>query len=278
MKIIKKFSFVPVFLLVLILASPQLQAQGKFEFGFHYTGWSLNIIKGMVEGQLDSMGEKMKDDMFEEILEDNPSFIEDDFNQDYNFNSSGNNWGFEIRWYPRGHEGSFSIGLSVEKTSLEVGLDSMAIDLAMTDTDTDEQVSAQATGSGKFTYKPLSFHLHFRWDIKPSWRVRPYFTFGFGFAGLGDLKKAKIDFDANYTLNVPGEPTETDSISEHKTLEELDNEREEGEESIFDQVPFIPFVQMTLGIKGELTKNVYLLVEGGVFNGMIYRGGLSFRF
>jgi hypothetical protein len=154
----------------------------------------------------------------------------------------------------------------------------MAINLAMTDTDTDEQVSAQATGSGKFTYKPLSFHLHFRWDIKPSWRVRPYFTFGFGFAGLGDLKKARIDFDANYTLNVPGEPPETDSIGEHKTIEELDAEREGEDESIFDRFPGIPFVQMTFGIKGEITKNVYLLVEGGIFNGMIYRGGLSFRF
>jgi hypothetical protein len=97
-------------------------------------------------------------------------------------------------------------------------------------------------------------------------------------AGIGSLKKAKIDFDMNYTLNVPGEPPETDSISEHRTLEELDNEREAGDESIFYQIPFIPFIQMTLGIKGELMKNVYLLVEGGIFNGMIYRGGLSFRF
>jgi len=278
MKILKIFSFLPVFLLVLILASPQVHAQGKFEFGFHYSGWSLNIIRGMVEEQLDSMGEEMKDEMFDDILEDHPQMVEDSFTQDYSFNSSGNNWGFEIRWYPGGHEGSFSLGLSVEKTSISIGLDTMAINLAMRDTITNEQVSAQATGSSMFTYNPLSFHMHFRWDIKPSWRVRPYFTFGFGMAGIGSLKKAKIDIDVNYTLNIPGEPPETDSISEHKTLEELDAEREGEEESIFDQIPAIPFLQMTFGIKGEITKNVYLLVEGGFFNGMIYRGGLSFRF
>ncbi len=279
MRISKIFSAVLVGLCVLMLAAPSLGAKGKFEYGVHYSGWSLNLIKGMIEGKLDSMGEQMKDDIVTDIQKDNPTLQESSYSQDVSFDSSGNNWGFEIRYYPGGYEGSFSIGLSVEKTSLKVGLDKADVSITLRDSVTSESGTAQAGGTGTFSYSPLSFHLHFRWDIKPSWTVHPFFTFGFGIAGVGSLKKATIAYSYNYTLNMPGEAPDTDSGGETKTLQQIDDENvADGEESMFESIPFFPFIQMTLGIKGRLGKNVYLLTEAGIFNGFLYRGGISFRF
>ena len=280
MKALKSLSALTMFFVVFLLVSPAAHAQGKFEFGFHYSGWSLNLLKGVFEGALEGLGEQLKDDTVADIQEDNPSFIEDDFTQELNFGSSGYNWGFEFRWYPKGYGGSFSLGLSIEQTSVTIGLEDIDVNISLFDQDTGQGASASMGGSGTFTYKPLSFHLHFRWDLWPSWRVRPFITFGFGFAGIGSLKKATIEYDYNYTLTVPGEPVDSDSGGDSKTIDEVDQEQiAEGEGSIFDEMPPVfPFVQLLLGIKGEISKNVYILGEWGIFNGFIWRGGLAFRF
>ena len=35
--------------LVFSLVPAQLSAQGHFEFGFHYSSWSLNVLKSLIE-------------------------------------------------------------------------------------------------------------------------------------------------------------------------------------------------------------------------------------
>jgi hypothetical protein len=62
-----------------------------------------------------------------------------------------------------------------------------------------------------------------------------------------------------------------------KTLiKELKDEMEaEGEE--FFLPGFVPFVQLNLGLKAVLTPNVHLLVDAGIWNGFLIRGGVSIR-
>ena len=41
---------------------------------------------------------------------------------------------------------------------------------------------------------------------------------------------------------------------------------------------FIPFIQINLGLKAEITDNLHLLVDAGIWNGFLLRGGIAFRF
>jgi hypothetical protein len=124
--------------------------------------------------------------------------------------------------------------------------------------------------------KPLSFHLSFRWDIVASSPFHPYITFGFGAATGTALKNGEFTYSYTGDLYIEG-VTEPYSGGDTKTLDELREELEEEEDGFF--LPsFIPFIQLNLGLKGEVTENIHLLVDAGIFNGFMLRGGLAFRF
>ena len=73
-----------------------------------------------------------------------------------------------------------------------------------------------------------------------------------------------------------GEEPDVYDESVTKTLQELKEEAEaEGEDFLFP--PVLPFFQLNFGLKGEITPNLYVLVETGIFNGFILRGGISIR-
>jgi hypothetical protein len=92
-------------------------ASGKFEFGFHYGSWSLNLLKPAIKGLTDDLAEEMKNTQLDKIKEDHPDFDirEKAFHNDFDFDSSGHTFGFEVRWYPGGENGTFSLGLAVVK-------------------------------------------------------------------------------------------------------------------------------------------------------------------
>ena len=279
MRILKQYRFVPVFLLVFLLTAPVLSAKGHFEIGFHYSGWSLNIIRSLVNDAFDGLAEEFVNSTEEEIQNDNPDFYVEDWESDSEFNSDGTNWGVEMRWYPGGHDGSFSLGLSIEKTTINLNLDNAAVDVFLRNDIDQLSGTAEIDASGGVTMKPMAFMLSFRWNIHPVGRISPYFQMGFGFASIQALKDTELSLNYNYTFKVPGEEDETGGDSENKTLEEIDDEQvADGEESMFDKIPFFPFVHMVFGIRARIIQNVHFLVEGGIFNGFIIRGGLSLRF
>jgi hypothetical protein len=259
--------------------SPGFAGKGRFEFGFHYSGWSVNILKGIVEDAAD-----FEDLFFSAVEGENDNVMLMDYEQSVEFDSGGSNFGFEFRWYPKGYEGSFSLGLAVEKTTMKIG--PMSIDAFMI---AEEQISDweidtyqfDAEANADLLYKPLAFLMNVRWDIKRAWRVHPVITFGLGFAGVGSLKKAVLSYSLEGTLTGPDE-TETINESDEKTLQELMDEAEEdngeGEAPTLDEIPFIPFIQLLVGIKGEITKNIYLMLDGGIFDGFVIRGGIAVRF
>jgi len=250
-----------------------LPAQGKVEFGFHYGSWSIDILRSMIEEEIgNALETDLKDKFLEDIQAEHPLLEEESYSQEVSFDSGGSNFGFEVRWYPGGYDGSFSLGLSIEKTTMRVSLPEISSSLELSDGST-----FQATANGDFLLKPLSFHLHLRWDIKPSWKVRPYLTFGFGIATGTALENAEYSFSYSGDLDIAGEELEHFEGGESKTIKELKDDLEaEGEE--FFLPGLLPFIQLNFGIKGELAENFYVLIDAGIWDGLLVRGGLAYRF
>ncbi len=278
MKIQKVLKTLPAFFLLLMFFTPSLSAQGRFEFSFHYSSWSIDILRSLIEeGISDSLETDLKDAFLDDIRVDHPGMQETSYDQDISFDSSGDNFGFEIRWYPGGQNGSFSLGLSVEKTTMKVALPEISASLALEDQDTSETADFQGSANGEFLIKPLSFHMSFRWDIKPSWRVHPYITFGLGASTGTALKEAEVTWSYTGDLNRTGHDPEHFEGGETKSLQELKDELEaEGED--FFLPGFLPFIQLNMGLKGVLTPNLHVLVDAGIWDGFLIRGAVALRF
>jgi hypothetical protein len=257
MRKLKGINLISTVLLVFLFALPA-RPQGHWEFGFHYSRWSVNLLRGVIEdGISEAMETELRDEILAEIQSDYPSLEDTDYNQSVEFDSSGDNYGFEARWYPGGQHGSFSLGLSVEKTSMKVSLPSISAAMGLRDQVTAQTGDFQAAAEGEFLLKPLSFHLSLRWDIVPSSVVHPYITFGFGAATGTALEEAVVTYEYAGDLSVPGYPS-----------------KQYGD---FFLPGFIPFVQLNLGLKAVISPNIHLLVDAGVWNGFLLRGGIAFR-
>lgn len=272
-----KFVFFPlVFLFMCLPASPQ---EGKFEFGFHYGYWTLDLfgIGGLIEENLEeTLEESFKEDILDEIREDRPEVVERSYSQSIDFSSGGNNFGFEARWYPGGKRGSFSLGLSVEKTSIEMSLDEATVTLVVDDQATNEE----GTFSGRADEMSLKINawaglLSFRWDIKPSWQVCPYITVGLGLAGRSALEEATVDYALRGESSFPDD-VQQEEIIESKTLKEMAEEDEEEGEADFPLV--LPFFQLHVGVKYEIIERLYALADFGIWDGFLFRGSVAYRF
>ena len=200
------------------------------------------------------------------------------YTQDISFDSGGNNWGFEIRWYPKGQNGSFSLGLSVEKSAMRVSLPDLSMNMDLVDQDSGKSGNFLGdAGGANFEVNPLSFHFHMRWDIVPRWKIRPFITLGFGFADTNAvLENSMLDISFSGTATIEGEEPDVYDESVTKTLQEI-KEDAEAEGDDFFIPPVLPFFQLNVGLKGEITPNLYVLFETGIFNGFILRGGISVR-
>lgn len=246
--------------------------RGYLEIGFHYGTWSVNLLKSAIEQELGQVLEtELKDPLLEQIQRDHPDIVEKSYQQTIEFDSSGENFGFELRWYPRGRNGSFSMGLSIEKTSMTVSIPDIEVIMEST-----QGHVFQGQGSGEFIIRPVSGHLNFRWDIKPSWKINPYISFGFGLASGCVFEEARVTYSVSGTLVQLGQVLDTYEQSESKTVAELRADLEEQGEDFF--LPdFFPFVQLNIGVKGEITRNVFLLIDAGIWDGFLLRAGLAVR-
>jgi hypothetical protein len=279
MKFIRLIKITPLLLLFSLLTVPFISAQGSIEFNIHYGTWGLNLLKTLAEeGINDALGSELEDRILEEIQGDYPGLRMVSYDQEIEFDSGGENYGFEIRWYPGGKTGSFSLGLSIEKTRMTVTLPTVTAEMSLQDSQTQQTGTFQGNASGtKFEINPLSFHLSLRWDFKPSWKVHPYFTFGVGFASASAVEEGKVIYPYSGNLEITGGETEHYEGREEKTLKEIEQELEDEGEDFF--LPsFLPILQLNLGIKAEFTEYLHLLVDAGIWDGFLLRAGLSLRF
>jgi len=265
---------------VLLLMSPTLFAQKNFEFSFHYGSWSLNLLKGAIDSAASSV---LKDQMVDSIKNDHPDVFEDSANSSASFDSGGHNFGFEFRWYPAGEDGSFSLGLAVEKTSMRVAINGTAdLSVHFTENGIVKHAGFNGQGTGEFKIAPLSFHFSFRWDILPSARIHPFITFGLGISPGGYLDDGTLSYSVEGDLHSPDGTTEHNADSGTKTLKDIRKEAEDKalEEGKSSEIPFwfIPFVQLNIGLKAKITDNIHVLIDGGILDGFILRAGIAVRF
>ncbi|MCX6560580.1 MAG: hypothetical protein NTZ26_08695, partial [Candidatus Aminicenantes bacterium] len=270
----------------LLVSAVPARGQGHFEFGFHYGSWSLNLLKSTFEGLAESIAEQFKNQQFDKIQADNPdaNLRELDFQTTSVFDSSGKDFGFDIRWYPAGETGSFSIGLAVEKMTMKIGIPSSTTAMTIEDMNTGKIIHFDGAASGEVKSTPMVFLLNFRWDIFPRGVIHPYFTFGFGAAGVSALDETIMAYDISGTVDFPGKPAQTIAETGSKTLLELKAEdaqrkleKGKGEEPFDYPIKFFPFVQLHFGLKAKLAKFAHLMVDFGVLDGFVLRGGLAIR-
>jgi hypothetical protein len=271
--------WIPVLSLsVLFAGAPALMAQGgHFEFGGHYGRWTLNILGSKANELLnDALDTELRDRILDTIREDYPNLSVTDYQQTITFDSSGDDFGASLRWYPGGHRGSFSLGVSVERSKFKVLPAATAL-MALQDQGTLQTATFDGTADATAILKAMSFLLTFRWDIFPSKAVHPYITFGGGISTSRALDDSSVAYSYSGQLTGAAVSPETVSGSETKTLRQLRDDALNDEETDFPIPNFLPFVELNVGIKARLTKMVHLLVDIGVFDGFMARAGLAIR-
>jgi len=270
--------FVVLFVSLLLAGAPALVAQGgHFEFGGHYGRWTLDILGNKaVELIEDAAGDELREAIEDEIRSLYPNLISTAFAQVIDFDSSGDDFGASVRWYPGGRHGSFSLGVSVEKSTFKVYPVS-TVHMDLEDMVTSAVATFDGDAEGTALIKATSFLLTVRWDIFPSKTVNPYITFGGGLSTSKALDDSTVAYAFSGQLAGSTIPTETIEGSDSKTLRELKDEAlAEGETDV--PIPnFIPFLQLNLGLKVRLTKTVHVLVDAGVFDGFMASAGIALR-
>ncbi len=216
------------------LTSNGLQAQGKFEVELQGGIWTLKPALKYIDDQpWKNAGEQI--------------------------------YGVSIRYKPRQ---SFSIGLSYQRVKAQYSYTTSRVEPNAIwrfdwnewkdyffDLNIEEREKASLTGDMVL--------LDLRWEIKPSWRVHPYFTLGAGAV----FPKVTDDYLA------------TSWYVDTRTGETFwENWTTGGNFEDFDQ-PVLPVLELMFGLKAELLKKKLALgAEAGFLDGLVYRGTLNFRF
>jgi len=234
----------------------------KFEVEIHYGQWTLDPIKGLFEEDLKKdLGKEIRKEVTNQLRESHPSLQQTDYTQTLVFDSGGSNFGLEVRYYPHGQEGGFSFGFSIEKTTIRLSVDG---DVKQNFND---GTHAQVDAYGSLEISPWTTNISLRWDLRPGWRITPYTVLGFG---LGTLTgEMSYEYSGRYRW---GGPDETVEDSETKTLKEA-------EEEVDFNIPNIFFLLQThLGVRVKIIEHLHLRVEVGLWDGLLFRGGLAYRF
>lgn len=235
---------------------------GKLEVEVHFSGWGLNAVKSLFEKSLtDEVGEEIRNELTKEIRKRHPYVLQGMFEQQLSFDSEGSNYGIGVRFYPRGPRGAFSIGFSLEKTRIEIALKGPLKQTYANGT------SATVESTAYLKASPLSTNMDFRWDFMPSWRVTPYFVVGFGLASLEGT--AGYAYTGKYVFD-----TLEDSVEgrDEKTFKEAE------EESGINLPNIFPLFQLCLGARVGIVRGLSFRAEAGLWDGVIFRGGLGYRF
>lgn len=239
----KKLIFGTIFVLSFTFLS---NAQGKFEIGAHYSFWGTSMVIVNPEAYLADAF-----DRYDGPIELDPH---------------GHNYGFEIRFFPGGHQGSFSIGISYERNYFKADLSGSYMETITGGTVT-------KTGNGKIALTPHSFNMDFRWELFPRSNIHPYLGFGFGAGPL----KGEVVF-TTVTETEEGGSSNTETETETLTLKEAIAKIEATRGKDLYPVNFVPLVHLNLGLRAEISENIYFLGEVAIYDGFILRGGLAYRF
>jgi len=244
------------FLISFLILAFSLTAGASVEMVFSGGIWSMNLIKGQIE----SLANDQIDNAIRDTIEnDYPELRDASYMHTLNFDSSGGNYGVGLRIYPGGKKGSFSFGVFLLKTDMNLSIDGLIHIEKMGN-------YGDLNGTGKININTPALLLELRWEFLPSSVVTPYIALG---GGVGYLN-GSAEFNGNIETHIEGQ-VDHDTISESKTFDQL-REEEENIPSV------LPFAKIVLGVRARITKNMNIFAEAGVLNGFVLSGGLAFRF
>jgi len=259
---------IPVSALARIQEKPQLPPvfsraeEGRFEIGLHFSLWTLDLIKGTIEDQVsEELGKEIREEIRAEVGESFGGLVPTSFEENLPFDSGGNNFGLEMRYYPRGRDGGFSFGLAVDKARMRVQVDGDVVQ------NFSDGTAATATAFGEIVLNPVFTTLSFRWDVLPRVFISPYFIMGVGIGALNG------EFNYEYA-------GEYARAGQRLTIGEAEQQTiQEAEEDMSVNLPnVIPLLQLQLGVRAELLPNLNIKAEAGIWDGFALRFGISGRF
>ncbi|MCJ7581106.1 MAG: hypothetical protein MUP98_11300, partial [Candidatus Aminicenantes bacterium] len=236
--------------------------EGKFEIDVHYSTWSINLLKSWFETELNkSLGGEIRDEVYHQIRDSYAGIYTADYEDSLVFDSNGNNFGVEFRFYPKGRGTPFSFGVSIEKNEMNL------IVQGTLRQNFSNGSYAEVASEGFLKANPILTNLSFQWDMVPHWPVSPYFVLGFGFGTLrGEIG---YNYTGTYTWAGPSEQIE-DEVT--KTFAEAEEEFDVNLPNIF------PLFQAGFGLRIQLFPALHLKAEASFWNGFILRAGAAFRF
>lgn len=235
----------------------------KVEIEVHYGMWTLDVLKSLFEQRvIDELSGEIRDEIIGEVRDSHPGILESGFVQTLALDSGGSTYGVELRFYPRGRESGFSLGLALEKTTMRV-----TIQGTVRQDFTDGTSAEVENAKGEVSMSPFFTNLSFRWDFMPEWRVTPYFVFGLGVAALDG--EVRYEYLGAYHWSGPDEEIGDAQV---KTIKEA-------EEDFSTNIPnILPLLQLNFGVRAEVIPHLHLRAEAGVWDGVVLRAGVAYLF
>ncbi len=227
----------------------------KYYISIGYGSWSLNLLRGVIEEKMDDV---LRENLQDNFKEDYPNEVLGDYTQDVNFDSSGGGVNFQIRIFPGGEKGSFSLGFSYFRVDSKIMISGDIRQNFISD----DYISANAEGNLIINYS--AFVIDMRWDLFPQGKIHPYISLGGGISPL----KGSMDYSADGGLYSNDHRKEGYTISESKDLTEVED----------INFSHIPVILINLGIRVDVIKNGSFFLDGGIWNGFMIKGGIAYSF
>jgi len=240
------------------------ESSGKWEVSVHVSNWGVNLVKSIFEDSVNKeLGKGIRKEVTNQLEKSHAKLTKSNYEESLAFDSSGANYGVEGRYYPSGRSGFFSLGFSLEKTHIKLQV------AGPVRQDFTNGSYATVDSQAYLETSPFTANVNFRWDFAPSHRVCPYFVFGFGVGSLS----GNVGYTYTGTYNFSGFK-ESVTGSKVETFDEAEKE----EDITFNIPDLILILQLNFGLKAEIYKGLTILVEAGIWDGLILRGGLGYRF
>ncbi len=240
--------------LFIILLQAPFYCSAKVEISLGANYWNIQHFKGII---LDIVEDSIEEEIQEQFGEDFPDEILSNLDYNFDYDSRGNGLGLNIRIYPKGENGIFSIGFGYVSFDATVDLTGNLTQYFLSDS----VFIGNAEGTINFDIR--SYILDLMWEFSPESSLRPYISLG---AGISPLKGDVSYFSEGIFYGPQGEEYYSASDSQDfSEIEDLDTD-------------YIPIFALSAGLKYYFYENASLYADIGFFDGLMIKGGLSYAF